>query len=68
MALRQKQIKKKVGLTEEQRAEIKEAFDLFDTSKSGSLGYRELKVSMRALGFDVKKVEVQEMMRQYDRA
>jgi centrin-3 len=70
MALRQQktQSRKKPGLTEEQRCEIKEAFDLFDTSRTGSLGYRELKVSMRALGFDVKKTEVQEIMRQYDRA
>ena len=59
--------KKRPEITEEQRAEIKEAFDLFDSQKVGSIGYRELKVSMRALGFDVKKAEVLELMRQYDR-
>ena len=32
-----------------------EAFDLFDTDKSGSIDYHELKVAIRALGFDVKK-------------
>ena len=42
-------------LTEEQRQEIKEAFDLFDTDKTGTIDYHELKVAMRALGFDVKK-------------
>ena len=31
-------------LSEEQRIEIKEAFDLFDTDKDGSLDYHELKV------------------------
>ncbi len=31
-------------LTEEQKQEIKEAFDLFDTDKSGSIDYHELKV------------------------
>ncbi len=33
----------------------REAFDLFDTDKSGSIDYHELKVAIRALGFDVKK-------------
>ena len=44
-------------LTEEQKQEIKEAFDLFDTDKTSSIDYHELKVAMRALGFDVKKNE-----------
>ena len=30
--------------------EIREAFDLFDTEKSGTIDYHELKVVMRALG------------------
>lgn len=50
-------------LTEEQKQEIKEAFDLFDTDGTGiiqnlTLGYidaKELKVAMRALGFEPKK-------------
>ena len=42
-------------LSEEQKQEIKEAFDLFDTDKTGTIDYHELKVAMRALGFDVKK-------------
>ena len=42
-------------MTEEQKQEIREAFDLFDTDKSGSIDYHELKVAIRALGFDVKK-------------
>ena len=57
----------KQELTEEQRQEIKEAFDLFDTEKIGSIDYHELKVTMRALGFDVKKPEVLSLMREYDR-
>ena len=36
-------------------ASIKEAFELFDTDKTGTIDYHELKVCMRALGFDVKK-------------
>jgi centrin-3 len=54
-------------LTEEQKQEIKEAFDLFDTDKTGTIDYHELKVAMRALGFDVKKTEVLGLMREYDR-
>jgi centrin-3 len=54
-------------LTEEQKQEIKEAFDLFDTDKSGSIDYHELKVAMRALGFDVRKTEVLKLMKDYDR-
>ncbi|KAJ2834078.1 Calcium-binding component of the spindle pole body (SPB) half-bridge [Coemansia furcata] len=38
--------------------EIQEAFTLFDTNKDGYIDYFELKVAMRALGFDLKKDEV----------
>ena len=34
------------NLSEEQRAELKEAFDLFDTEKSGKIDYHELKVAL----------------------
>ena len=54
-------------LSDEQRQEIKEAFELFDTDKTGTIDYHELKVAMRALGFDVKKQEVLSIMRDYDR-
>ena len=54
-------------LSEEQRQEIKEAFELFDTDKTGTIDYHELKVAMRALGFDVKKQEVLSIMKDYDR-
>lgn len=58
---------KRRDLTEEQRQEIKEAFDLFDTDHTGAIDYHELKVAMRALGFDVKKAEVVALIREYDR-
>ncbi|KAL8270005.1 hypothetical protein Esti_006070 [Eimeria stiedai] len=45
-------------LTEEQRQEIREAFDLFDTDGSGCIDTKELKVAMRALGFEPKREEV----------
>lgn len=54
-------------LTDEQRQEIKEAFELFDTDKDGCIDYHELKVAMRALGFDHKKAEVLKLLRDHDR-
>eukprot|EP00743_Colponemidia_sp_Colp-15_P004352 GILK01004694.1.p1 GENE.GILK01004694.1~~GILK01004694.1.p1 ORF type:complete len:170 (-),score=41.35 GILK01004694.1:139-648(-) len=59
--------KTRQDLTDEQKQEIKEAFDLFDTDKTGKIDYHELKVAMRALGFDVKKANVLELMKEYDR-
>jgi centrin-3 len=37
---------------------LREAFELFDANKTGTIDLHELKVLMRALGFDVKKPEV----------
>ena len=54
-------------LSAEQQQEIKEAFDLFDTDKTGTIDYHELKVALRALGFNVKKGDVLDMMNEYDR-
>ncbi|OLL23723.1 Cell division control protein 31 [Neolecta irregularis DAH-3] len=54
-------------LAEEQRHEIKEAFELFDTNKDGAIDYHELKVAMRALGFEAKKPEVLKILHDNDR-
>ena len=54
-------------LTEEQKQEIKEAFDLFDTDGSGSIDAKELKVAMRALGFEPKKEEIRKMIADIDK-
>ncbi|WWD06393.1 hypothetical protein V865_004483 [Kwoniella europaea PYCC6329] len=53
------------SLTEDQRGEIKEAFELFDVDKDGAIDYHELKVSMRALGFDMKKSEVMKLLKDH---
>ena len=50
-------------LTQQQQQEIKEAFSLFDTDKDNHIDYHELKVSLRALGFDVKKQDVLKIIR-----
>ncbi|KAJ7406762.1 hypothetical protein WISP_131566 [Willisornis vidua] len=68
----------KPELTEEQKQEIREAFDLFDTDGSGSIDIKELKVSkrflfpwmkvaMRALGFEPKKEEIKKMIADIDK-
>ena len=64
---RQTKPKARTELSEEQKQEIKEAFDLFDTDKAGSIDYHELKVALRALGFEIKKSEVLDLMNEYDR-
>jgi centrin-3 len=53
------------ALSEDQRAEIKEAFELFDSDKDGAIDYHELKVAMRALGFELKKAEVLDVLRRH---
>ncbi|XP_026722305.1 centrin-3 [Athene cunicularia] len=58
--------KKRRELTEEQKQEIKDAFELFDTDKDRAINYHELKVAMRALGFDVKKADVLKILKNYD--
>jgi len=54
-------------ISDEQKQEIKEAFELFDTDKDGCVDYHELKVAMRALGFDLKKAEVLKLLRDHDK-
>lgn len=54
-------------LTEEQKQEIREAFDLFDTDGSGTIDAKELKVAMRALGFEPKREEIKKMISDIDR-
>ncbi|KAJ4295239.1 Calcium-binding component of the spindle pole body (SPB) half-bridge [Kalmusia sp. IMI 367209] len=50
------------ALSEEQREEIQEAFNLFDLDKDGYIDYHELKVAMKALGFDLPKAEILEIL------
>ncbi|CAL1534475.1 unnamed protein product [Lymnaea stagnalis] len=63
--------RKKTGprpeLTEEQKQEIREAFDLFDADGSGTIDAKELKVAMRALGFEPKKEEIKKLIAEIDK-
>ena len=54
-------------LTEDQKNEIREAFDLFDTDGSGTIDAKELKVAMRALGFEPSKEEIRKLISQIDK-
>ena len=54
-------------ISEDQKNEIKEAFDLFDTDHDQCIDYHEFKVAMRALGFDLKKAEVLKILKDHDR-
>lgn len=49
------------GLTEDQEQEAREAFSLFDPHQTNHISYHELKVILRALGFEVKKSEVNQL-------
>ena len=49
-------------LTPEQKAEIDEAFDLFDTEGSGYIELKDLKVALRALGFEPAKQEIKRLI------
>lgn len=55
------------ALDDEQKEEIREAFNLFDTDGSGTIDARELKAAMRALGFQVKKAEIRKMIAEIDK-
>lgn len=65
MRLKQKQ-GPKLELSEEQKTDIKEAFDLFDTQGTGTIDTKELKVAIRALGFEPKKEEIKKMIQEVD--
>ncbi|NWQ84560.1 CETN1 protein, partial [Columbina picui] len=56
----------KLELSEEQRREVLEAFELFDTDGTGAIDVRELKVAMRALGFEPRKEEIKKMISDTD--
>ena len=58
--------KKRFELTLEQKQEIKEAFELFDSDRNDRIDFAELRVALKALGFDAKKDEVKEFMKEFD--
>ncbi|KAM8763580.1 centrin-4-like [Rhynchonycteris naso] len=57
----------KIELSETQKQEIKEAFDLVDDDGSGTIDVKELKIAMQALGFEPKKEEVKKLIAEMDK-
>ena len=57
----------KNGLTEDEVMEIKEAFDLFDSDKSGEIDTEELKSALKNLGIDAKNQTLTNMMADLDK-
>ena len=55
-------------LTEEQIAELKEAFSLFDKDGDGAITTKELGTVMRSLGQNPTEAELQEMINEVDAA
>lgn len=56
----------RLELSEQQRAEIRQAFDLFDTEGQGVIDANALKVVLRALGFEPRKEQVKQMIASVD--
>lgn len=52
----------KLELTEQQKSDIKEAFDLFDPDGTGKISTKDLKVVLRALGYEPTKKEIQTLV------
>ncbi len=53
-------------LNEEDIAEFKEAFNLFDKDRSGTISTIELAIVMRSLGLNPSEAELQDMINEVD--
>ena len=58
--------KKRTVLSSEQRLEIKEVFDLFDTEGENKMLAKDLSVSLRTLGFEPRREEIEELNAQLE--
>merc|ERR1712178_479145 len=69
-ARRQHKIKmataEELGLTEQQMVDYKEAFDMFDEDKSGSVDENELEGVMKALGLNPTAAQIKGMIKEVD--
>ncbi|XP_030430389.1 caltractin-like isoform X2 [Gopherus evgoodei] len=66
-ATRKKKVAPKLVLTEEQKQQLREAFDLLDTDGTGTVDVKDLKVSIRALGYEPKKEEMKKIISEVDK-
>ena len=49
-------------LTEEQVAELRQAFDMFDRDRGGSISTKELGYTMRAMGMNPTEAEILDLL------
>ena len=56
----------RLELSDQQRNEIRQAFDLFDSEGQGVIDANALKVVLRALGFEPRKEQVKQMIASVD--
>ncbi|CAG7730794.1 unnamed protein product [Allacma fusca] len=56
-----------IQLSQKQKHDIKDAFNVFDTDGTGLMNIKELKVALRALGFEPKKPEIKKLINQIDK-
>ncbi|XP_022031730.1 probable calcium-binding protein CML20 [Helianthus annuus] len=54
-------------LTTQMKHELREAFDLFDADGNGIIDAKELNAATRALGFEMTKEQIDEMMVEVDK-
>ena len=53
--------------SDEQKNDIREAFNLFDSNASGKIDTKDLKVAMSVLGFEPRKEEMKKMLAEVDK-
>lgn len=61
-----KKSKKRFILSEDQINLLREAFDLFDMDKTGKIDYHEIKLTLKAFGFNIKKQELLNLLEKHD--
>ena len=66
MSTKQNRQKGKGELTEEQRAEIEEAFKMLDFDKDGLISTKDIKIALRSIGFEPTKKEILHMIGDVD--
>ncbi|KAF4673150.1 hypothetical protein FOL46_007748 [Perkinsus olseni] len=54
-------------LRDDHKAELKEAFDVFDNDGTGTIDVRDLRVALRALGFEPEKDELKRLVGKHTR-
>jgi len=54
------------SLSEKEREQLRQAFNLFDKNGSGTISSQEIRVALTALGFSMTNEEIQSLILKYD--